>query len=458
MKRLRTLFLAVLLTLTFACAASAAGFQAVKEYTIDNGLKVLLLEEHKAPLAVFQIWYKVGSMYEPYDKAGLSHMLEHMMFKGTRKYGPKTFSQLVQRHGGSGNAFTSQDYSAFFQTFSSDRIGLSLDLESDRMVNLLLDKKEFMSERDVVAEERRMRIDGDPGHALGEETQAAAFEVHPYHWPIIGWTETIKNFTVDDARRHYKSFYEPNNATVVIVGDIDSGKMINEIRKYFGGIPKGETPPQVTLREPKQNGERRVYLKKEARLAMIYIVYHTPNQDSPDTYALDVLETIFSGDRSSRLYKGLVYEKQIAQYAGAGYSSVSKDPNLMTFYAGVMPGKTTEEVEKALYDEIDKLKAEPIPDRELQKAKNQIEASFIMGQDSNFNRAMMLGRYESVSSWRLLDTYLDGIRAVTAKDVMRVANAYLVPDGRTVGILVPLPIEEGKAVSPMSGAGDMGVH
>jgi zinc protease len=418
---------------------------------------VLLLEEHKAPVAVFQIWYKVGSMYEPYDKAGISHMLEHMMFKGTRKHGPKTFSQLVQRYGGSDNAFTSQDYTAFFQTFSSDRIGLSLELESDRMVNLTLDNKEFLSERDVVAEERRMRTDSDPESALGEETQATAFEVHPYHWPIIGWMETIKNFTVDDARRHYKTFYEPNNATIVIVGDIDADKMIGEIRKYFGGIPKGPIPPQVTLKEPGQKGERRVYLKKEAQLPTVYIAYHTPNQDSPDTYALDVLETIFSGGRSSRLYKGLVYEKQIAQYAGAGYSSVSKDPELMTFYAGVMPGKTAEEVEAALYGEMDKLKAEPVPDKELQKAKNQIESSFIMGQDSNFNRAMMLGRYESVSSWHLLDTYLDGIKAVTAGDVMRVAKEYLVPDGRTVGILVPLPIEEGKEMAPMPGPAGM-VH
>jgi len=448
----------VVFCLLFSVPAFAEGFKDVKEYKLDNGLKVLLLEEHKAPVAVFQIWYKVGSMYEPYDRAGISHMLEHMMFRGTKKHGPKTFSKLVQRYGGSDNAFTSQDYTAYFQTFASDRIWLSLDLESDRMTNLLLDNKDFLAERDVVAEERRMRTDSDPESALAEETQAAAFDVHPYHWPIIGWMETIKNFTDDALREHYRKFYVPNNATIVIVGDIDSEKMIKQIKDYFGGIPKGPEPPQVKLTEPEQHGERRVYLKKEAQLPTIYIAYHTPDQDSPDTYALDILETVLSGGRSSRLYKDLVYEKQIAQYAGAGYSNVSKDPELITFYAGVMPGKTSDEVEKALYDEMDRLKAEPVTERELKKAKNQIEASFIMGQDSNFNRAMMLGRYESVSSWRLLEKYIDGIRAVTPEDVMRVAKQYLVPDGRTVGVLVPLPIQPGKEMGGAPGMGGMGVH
>lgn len=455
MRRQAAFLLFFLLVFTGNAFAAAQGFENVKEYTLDNGLKVLLLEDHKAPVAVFQIWYKVGSMYEPYDKAGISHMLEHMMFRGSRKYGPKQFSRVVQRYGGSDNAFTSQDYTAFFQTFASDRIWLSLDLESDRMNGLLLRGKDFLSERKVVAEERRMRTDDDPESALGEETQAAAFELHPYHWPIIGWMDTIKNFTVADVRRHYKTFYMPNNATVVVVGDFNSDEMIRQIKRYFGGIPRGPQPPAPHLVEPEQHGERRVYLKKQAELPTIDICYHTPNQDSPDTYALDVLETVLSGGRSARLYKDLVYEKQIAEYAGADYEGVSKDPYLMTFYAGVMPGKTTAEVEKALYSEMDRLKSEPVPERELKKAKNQIEASFIIGQDSDFYRAMLLGQYESVSSWRLLDKYLDGIRAVTAQDVMRVAKKYLVPDGRTVGILIPLPVEKGKetAVTPGGGGG-----
>jgi zinc protease len=445
----------VVILLMAVSPAFAAGFQDVKEYVLDNGLKVLLLEEHKAPVAVFQIWYKVGSRYEPYDKAGISHMLEHMMFKGTKKHGPKMFSRLVQKQGGSDNAFTSQDYTAYFQTFASDRIWLSLDLESDRMTNLLLDEKEFLSERDVVAEERRMRHDDDPETALGELTEAAAFKVHSYHWPIIGWMQDIKGYTVDDVRKHYKKFYVPNNATIVIVGDIDSGKMIEQIRKYFGGIPKGPEPNVFVPAEPEQKGEVRVTLKKEAQLPTVMAGYHVPNQQDNDTFALDVLEMILSGGKSARLYKSLVYEKQIAQYADAGYPTPSKDPELFELFAGVMPEKGADEVEQALYAEVEKVKTGEIPDRELQKAKNQIEAGFIMGQDSNFNRAMMLGRYESVSSWRLLDKYLDGIRAVTADDVRRVASKYLTPENRTVGVLVPLPITKETEMPAMPGGRGM---
>ncbi len=356
----KLLFALSFIILVSSAPAFGAGFENVKEYTLDNGLKVLLLEEHKAPVAVFQIWYKVGSRYEPYDKAGISHMLEHMMFRGTKKYGPKTFSQTVQRYGGSDNAFTSQDYTAYFQTFSSDRIWLSLDLESDRMKGLLLNEKEFLNERNVVAEERRMRTDNDPESALGEETQAAAFVAHPYHWPVIGFMTDIQNYTIEDVRKHYNLFYEPNNATIVIVGDIDSEKMISEIKKYFGPIKKGPEPPKVVVVEPEQKGERRVTLKKEAQLPTVYALYHTPTATHPDNFALDMVEMILSGGKSARLYKSLVYDKQIAQYAGAGYDSVAKDPETFTFSAGVMPGKTSEEVEKAIYDEIEKLKKVPV--------------------------------------------------------------------------------------------------
>ena len=440
MKRLCLIVVSLILILTSIPAFAKGGFENVKEYVLDNGLKVLLLEEHKAPVAVFQIWYKVGSRYEPYDKAGISHMLEHMMFRGSKRFGPKTFSQIVQRYGGSDNAFTSQDYTAFFQTFASDRIWLSYDLESDRMNGLLLNDKDFQNERKVVAEERRMRTDSEPEAALGEQTQAAAYVLHPYHWPIIGWMDNIQNYTIEDVRKHYKTYYMPNNATMVVVGDIDADKTIAEIKDKFGGIPKGPEPPKVVVQEPPQQGERRVYLKKEAELPTVDVMYHTPNLQNQDAYALDVLETVLSGGRSARLYKDLVYDKQIAQYAEADYDEVTKDPETFSFSAGVMPGKTADEVEKAIYGEIDKVQGQPVTDRELQKAKNQIEAGFIMGQDSNFNRAMMLGRYESVASWKLLNAYLDGIRKVTVQDVQRVAKTYLTPDNRTVGTLIPIPI------------------
>ncbi len=437
MKYLLKIYL-VFLVVFFAAGVSYSQDLKVTEKVLPNGLKVLLKEVHKAPVATFQIWYKVGSRNESLGKTGLSHMLEHMMFKGTKKYGPKTFSQTVQRNGGNDNAFTSHDYTAYFETFASDRIEISLDLESDRMQNLMIDPNEFLSERDVVKEERRMRYEDDPVNSMTEQMMSVAFSAHPYQWPVIGWMADISSFTRDDLYQHYRTYYEPNNATIVIVGDIDSQKLLARIEQYFGGIPRGPEVRKVTAVEPKHPGERRVVVKRQAELPAVFAGYNVPTLKHPDSYALEVLQGVLSSGKSSRLYKSLVYEKQIALYAGGDYDNVSADPNLFYLYAGVMPGKTTEEVEKALYTEIDRFKAEPVTGEELQTAKNQIEASFIMGQDSNFNQAMLLGQFESVASWKLLEKYVDNIRAVSKEDVMRVAKEYFSEDNRTVGILVPL--------------------
>jgi zinc protease len=410
----------------------------VTEKVLPNGLKVLLKEEHKAPVVTFQIWYKVGSRNETLGKTGKSHVLEHMMFKGAKKYGPKQFSQTVMRNGGNDNAFTGKDYTAYFENFAADRIGISLDLESDRMQNLLLDPKEFLSERDVVREERRMRYEDDPTSTMVEQMMATAFLSHPYQWPVIGWMADLGNLSRGDLYNHYKTYYAPNNATIVAVGDFDTKKLLPEIEKYFGSIPRGPEVPAVGAVELKQLGERRIIVKKEAELPAVFAGYHTPDLKHPDSYALEVLQGVLSSGKSSRLYKSLVYEKQIALYAGGEYDSISNDPNLFYVYAGVMPGRTPDEVEKALYAEIDRLKTTPVTDEELQKAKNQIEAAFIMGQDSVFFQAMQLGQYETVANWKLLEKYLDGIRAVTKDDIQRVAKEYFSEDNRTVGILVPM--------------------
>jgi zinc protease len=435
--KIRMPALAFLMSLSLLSSAFGQTMN-VTEKVLPNGLKVLLKEMHKAPVATFQIWYKVGSRNECLGKTGLSHMLEHMMFKGTKKYGPKTFSQTVQRNGGNDNAFTSHDYTAYFETFAADRIGIALDLESDRMQDLLLDPKEFLSEREVVKEERRMRYEDDPVNSMVEQMMSVAFSAHPYQWPVIGWMSDISSFTRDDLYRHYRTYYEPNNATIVVAGDIDSKTLLPLIENYFGNIPRGPETRKVTAVEPKHTGERRVVVKKQAELPAVFVGYNVPTLKHPDSYALEVLQGILSSGKSSRLYQSLVYEKQIALYAGGDYDSVSADPNLFYLYAGVMPGKTTEEVERALYTEIDRLKSEPATDEELQKAKNQIEAGFIMGQDSVFNQAMLLGQFESVASWKLLEKYVDNIRAVTKEDVMRVAREYFSEDNRTVGILVPV--------------------
>lgn len=422
----------------FAATVSFAQDLKVTEKVLPNGLKVLLKEEHKAPVVTFQIWYKVGSRNERLGKTGLSHMLEHMMFKGTKKHGPKTFSQIVQRNGGNDNAFTSHDYTAYFENFAADRIMTSLELESDRMQNLLLDPKEFLSERDVVKEERRMRYEDDPVNTMVEQMMSVAFSAHPYQWPVIGWMSDIGSFTRDDLFSHYRTYYSPNNATIVVAGDFNPKTLLLQIEKYFGSIPRGPEVPRGTAVEPKHPGERRVIVKKLAELPAVFAGYNVPTLQHADSYAIEVLQGVLSSGKSSRLYKSLVYEKQLALYAGGDYDNVSADPNLFYVYAGVMPGKTVEEVEKALYLEIDRLKNEPASDEELQKAKNQIEAGFIMGQDSIFYQAMLLGQFESVASWKLLEKYVDNIRAVSKEDVMRVAREYFTEENRTVGILIPL--------------------
>lgn len=430
---------AVVLFVLFILFSSYSFAQDLKvtEKVLPNGLKVLLKEEHKAPVVTFQIWYKVGSRNEKLGRTGVSHVLEHLMFKGTQKYGPKQFSQTVQRNGGNDNAFTGKDYTAYFENFASDRIAISLDLESDRMQNLLLDPKEFLSERDVVKEERRMRTDDDPTSTMVEQMTAAAFIAHPYQWPVIGWMADLSSITRDDLAEHYHRYYAPNNATIVVAGDFDTKTLLPQIEQYFGQIPQGPPVPKVGAVEPRQLGERRIIVKKQAELPAVFAGYHTPDIKHADSFALEVLQGILSSGKSSRLYKALVYEKQLALYAGGDYDNVASDPSLFYVYAGVMPGKTTDEVETALYAEIEKLKKTPVSDEELQKAKNQIESSFIMGQDSIFYQAMLLGQFETVANWRLLERYVENIRAVSKEDVRRVATQYFTEDNRTVGILVP---------------------
>ncbi len=422
----------------FPVAISSAQDMHVTEKILPNGLKVLMKEDHKSPVVTFQIWYKVGSRNEKLGTTGISHLLEHMMFKGTKKYGPKTFSQTVMRNGGNDNAFTGKDYTAYFENFAADRIDISLDVESDRMQNLLLDQKEFQSEREVVKEERRMRTEDDPTSTMVEEMMGTAFIAHPYQWPVIGWMADLNNITRDDLYNHYRTYYAPNNATIVVAGDFNSKALLPGIKKYFGQIPRGPAVPKVGAVEPKQQGERRVTVKRPAELPAVFAGYHAPDIKHPDSYALEVLQAIVSSGKSSRLYMSLVYEQQIATYAGGDYDNVASDPNMFYVYAGVMPDKTTDDVEKALYAEIDKLKTTPVADQELQKAKNQIESGFIMGQDSIFYQAMLLGQFETVANWKLLEKYVDNIRAVTKEDVMRVAKQYLTEDNRTVGILIPV--------------------
>jgi zinc protease len=414
----------------------------VAEYNLKNGLKVLLLKDDKAPTATFQIWYRVGSRDENVGKTGLSHLLEHMMFKGTEKHGPKTFSQTIKRAGGIDNAFTSKEYTGYFQMMAADRIDLPIALEADRMRNLVLTKESVLSERDVVMEERRLRYEDDPQMLVFEKVMALAFLNHPYRWPVIGWMSDLKSLNPDDLISHYKQYYAPNNAVIIVVGDINKEEMLAKIKAAFEDIPPGPPIPPATIVEEEQQGERRFYLKKEAELPFIISAYKVPDLKHEDSFALEVLGSILSDGKSSRLYQKLVYEEQVAISAWAGYEGLHKDPFLFLTGATAASGKDIEDVEKALNSEIDKIKKTPPSELEVQKAKNQIEASFIMGQDSIYMQARMIGTFEMIGGWQLWERYLEGIRKVTPDDVSRVAEKYLVPDTRTTGILVPLKGEE----------------
>ena len=419
-----------------AAPATTAGVLAT---TLDNGLRVLLLEDHRSPIVSVQVWYRVGSRNEARGATGIAHFLEHMMFKGTPTHGPREFARLVEQHGGQDNAFTSQDVTSYFVNIAADRLEMVLALEADRMQNLLLDPREIESERQVVIEERRTRTEDDPEGFLGEAVSAIAFHAHPYGQPIIGWMTDLQRITPEEIRAFYRTYYVPNNAILVAVGDFDAPRALEAVRRHFGPIPQGPAPPPVLAVEPPQAGERRVTVRRPAKLPVVYLAWHVPNQVSEDAAALEVLSQILSGGRSSRLYRHLVYERQLALEAGGDYAYFSLDPNLFWFWATAMPGQTPAALEQALLDEMERLKQEPVGEEELARAKNQIEAAFVFQQDSVHRRASLLARFELIGGYALQDAYLTRIRAVTAADVQRVARAWFPPDKRNVGILVPLP-------------------
>jgi len=424
-------------------APSEAGLrEKVSEHVLSNGLKLILLEDHKAAVVTFQVWYRVGSRNEQWGKTGLSHMLEHMMFKGTKNYGPEEFSRIVEENGGNENAFTSADYTAYFENMSGDRIQASLDLESDRMHNLILREDDFRTERMVVMEERRLRTEDNPQAYLMEQLEATAFQLQPYHWPTVGWMENIKKLTLADLKRYYRTYYNPVNAFLVVVGDFSEKELLAKIERAFGSVPPGVKPHQEECIDPPQQGERRIFLRRQAELPYILMGYHVPNLGSQDGYVLEVIATILSGGRSSRFSRELVQGKQLVLDAEAENSLLSKDPGLFLVSAEPLPGKSISEVEQALDQQITRLGTEPVTERELEKAKNQLEASFISSQDSLFFRAMLLAQHEIAQDWRTVDRYLPSIHQVTPKDIIRVTQQYLIRDNRTVAVLVPLPSKE----------------
>jgi zinc protease len=441
----------VLTVLICAGGAARAGLtDGVKKVVLPNGLTILVLENHKAPVANFNVIYRVGSRNEQMGKTGLSHLLEHLMFRGTKKLKPEEFSNIIQENGGEDNAFTEEDLTAYFEIINRDHLDVPIALEADRMANF--EPKGFDSEKAVVVEERRLRTEDNPQDALEEVAQAQAYVAHPYHWPVIGWMHDVQGLTLEDALAYHRIYYSPQNALIVAVGDFKSDAVIKQITETYSAISNGPKPPPVTAVEPPQDGERQVMLRHAAQLPAVIEGFHAPAHESNDCFPLELASVILSGGKSSRLYKKLVIEKRMVVDVDASYDLLSFDPTLFWITAQMRPNVKAADVVKVLDDEIAQIAAKPVDPQELQKAKNQELASFVFGQDSIFREAMMLGQYELIGSYKQLDQFIPSIDKVTPADVQRVAAKYLTVHNRTLGTLVPTGLMPHPAGGPAGGA------
>ena len=434
----------------------------VHEFRLDNGLKVLIQEDHRAPVAVSQVWYKVGSSYEYGGITGVSHMLEHMMFKGTKKHPAGDFSRIIAANGGSENAFTGQDYTAYFQTLERSRLPVSFELEADRMRNLKLSPTEFGKEQQVVIEERRMRTDDQPHAKMEEHLQAVAFTNSPYQNPVIGWPDDIAGLTVADLNAWYGLWYAPNNATLVVVGDVDPKATFELVKRHFGPLKTSQLPPLKARAEVEQFGQRRMTAKIPAKLPYLVVGYKVPAlktvADSWEAYALEVAAGILDGGNSARFSSRLIRGQQLAASASAGYDLYSRMSTLFSLEGTPVEGKSLAELETAFYREVAQLRDEPVAADELARVKAQVMASKIYQRDSIFYQAMQLGLAETVGlSWKVVDEYVDRIGQVTPEQIQQVARKYLTEDHSTVAHLDPQPLPEGAHVSDDS-TGNGGHH
>lgn len=439
MKRFRS----ALLYLVLACASPHLFANPYME-TLPNGLKVIVKEDQRAPVVVSQIWYRAGSLDEFNGTTGVAHALEHMMFKGTKKVPAGQFSKLIAVAGGRENAFTAQDYTAFFQELYKSKLPLAMRLESDRMKNLTLSGKEFSKEIRVVMEERRMRTDDQPHALVYEKMMSVAFQDSPYRRPVIGWMNDLQNMKVSDVRAWYQRWYAPNNATLVVVGDVPHQQVFALARKYYGGIKPVVLPVRKPQIEPEQDGIKRIVVKAPANLPYLLMGYHVPvlRDASHDTepYALDVLAGVLDGYDSARLDKALTRDNPVAISVSASYDDTGRDPGLFVIDATPNQGKTAADVEAAIRVQLEKIIKDGVTDEELKRVKAQVTASHVFQRDSMFYQAMQIGQLESVGlSYKDIDVMLKKIGEVTAKDVQDVAKKYLKDDGLTVAVLDPQP-------------------
>ncbi|MBI5919793.1 MAG: insulinase family protein [Nitrosomonadales bacterium] len=417
----------------------------VFEQRLANGLKVIVKEDHRAPVLVQQVWYRAGSMDERTGTTGVAHVLEHMMFKGTKTVPVGEFSRRIAAAGGRENAFTSYDYTAYFQQLHKSRLPLAMQLESDRMQNLNLSDAEFAKEIKVVMEERRMRTDDDAHAMLQERMLATVFQEHPYHSPVIGWMNDLENLSAGDARAWYQRWYVPNNAVLVVAGDVKAKEIFALAQRYYGAIPARALPVRKNYLESEQLGMKRLVVKAPAELPYLEMAYHAPVLRDAEhdwkPYALEVLAGVLDGNESARLNQALVREQQLASSVGAGYDSVSRGPGLFTLTGTPSEGRTVEELEAGLRLQVAKLVNEGVSEEELRRVKAQVTANEVYQRDSVFYQAMQIGQLESVGlSYKDIPLMLKGIQAVTAEQVVEVARELLKDDNLTVAVLDPQPL------------------
>lgn len=446
-------FYILLCSFFFIITSNVFAASPTTETTLPNGLKVIIKEDHRVPVVVTEVWYKVGSSYEPNGITGISHALEHMMFKGTPTYGPGKFSKIVAENGGDENAFTASDYTAYYQMMESKKLPISLMLEADRMRNLSLSPAEFIKEIEVVKEERRLRTDDSPQSLTAERFEAAANVASPYHHPVIGWMWDLNNMNATDVRKWYDTWYAPNNAVLVIVGDVKPQETLGLVKKYFGPLKSGALPPVKQPGELQDFGGRRIVVKTPAKLPLVVLGYNTPSlktaANKSEAYALDVLQSILDAGDSARLQRNLVRGSEIASEIDASYDLYSRLDNVFTISAIPSQGHTSAELENAVLKQIKELQDKPVTQEELARVKAQSIANQTFEKDSYMNQANEIGALEAINlSWREIDNYIKNINQVTAEQVQAVAKKYLVPQRMTIATLVPLPLKPNQKDQP----------
>lgn len=441
----------------WAGTAALAAPPPAEEHTLTNGMRVIVRSDHRAPVAVSMVWYKVGSTDEFNGTTGVSHVLEHMMFKGTKDVPAGEFSKTIAAAGGRENAFTSRDYTGYFETLHKSKLPLAFRLEADRMANLALSQEEFSKEIRVVMEERRQRTDDQPRSVVYEQLMATAFEAHPYRRPVIGWMNDLENMRVEDARQFYKSWYTPNNAILVVVGDVEPQEVFDLAEQYFGRIKSRPLPARKPQDEPPQLGIKRLTVKAPAEQPYVLMAYRVPVLRDPDKdwepYALDMLAGVLDGNEAARLNRTLVREQQLASSAGAGYDEIGRGPGL--FYLSAVPtaGKTAEQTEQGLRRELQKLAAEGVTDEELKRVKAQIIASQVYQRDSMFFQAREIATAEITGlSYKTLDLMIEKLKQITPEQVQAVAKRYFTDDTLTVAYLDPQPISGKRPSAPLPGS------